>query len=343
MEGGGPQLTATQCQMHCVALLHSLENQQCTRDICTVPAPPPRIFQRRYALVATLMSPRHRHEHLAQPLGLKPRTTQHPRKHQNPPHTCPCEDPLVIVLEPESDEEGQTIDDAQTVPDDLELPCGCHFHWQCLLDLSQEIAISLNCPSCQKYLPSNAQGPSVTNPFLHTPPATAIITRYVNEGGLQDALDILPNITEEAYLASNPDARPARAYHLMCAEGDVQGVVDLLQDANEELAGDVSQLAQLIRYQDPLAGGMSALHLALDKEHQEVVWLLLWIASPLPTDLFPLSARQAAEALQIVRLTNDAAQDIRALRTDAGQTAEDVARAKPARWGALVDAGILRP
>ncbi|OHW99743.1 ring finger-like protein [Colletotrichum incanum] len=253
-----------------------------------------------------------------------------------------CEDPLVIVLEPESDDEGQTVEDPQNVPDDLELPCGCHFHWQCLLDQSQEIAISLNCPSCQKYLPSNTQGPSVTNPFLHTSSGAAILTRYVNEGGLQDALDILPNITEEAYLAANPDARPARAYHLMCAEGDVQGVVDLLQDANEELAGDVAQLGQLIRYQDPLAGGKSALHLALEKEQEEVVWLLLWIASPVPTDVFPVSARQAAESLQIVRLTNDNAEDIRALRTEAGQTAEDVARSKPARWGALVDAGILR-
>ncbi|GJC85304.1 hypothetical protein ColLi_08142 [Colletotrichum liriopes] len=213
-----------------------------------------------------------------------------------------CEEPLVIVLEPESDDEGQTVDDPQNVPDDLELPCGCHFHWQCLLDQSQAIAISLNCPSCQKYLPSNAQGPSVTNPFLHAPSGAAILTRY----------------------------------------GDVQGVVDLLQDANEELAGDVAQLGQLIRYQDPLAGGKSALHLALEKDQEEVVWLLLWIASPVPTDVFPVSARQAAEALQIVRLTNDNAEDIRALRTEAGQTAEDIARSKPARWGALVDAGILR-
>ncbi|WYZ42040.1 hypothetical protein EsH8_V_000935 [Colletotrichum jinshuiense] len=253
-----------------------------------------------------------------------------------------CEDPLVISIEPDSEDEGQAGDEPQNVPDDLELPCGCHFHWQCLLDLSAEIAISLNCPSCQKYLPSNQQGPSVTNPYLHTPPGAAILTRYVNEGGLQDGLDILPNITEEAYLAANPDARPARAYHLMCSEGDVQGVVDLLQDANEELAGDVAKLGQLIRYQDPLAGGKSALHVAIEKAQEEVVWLLLWIASPVPTDVFPQSALQAAEALQIVRLTNDTAEDIRALRTEAGQTAEDVARSMPTRWGALVDAGILR-
>ncbi|OLN86347.1 hypothetical protein CCHL11_09352 [Colletotrichum chlorophyti] len=254
-----------------------------------------------------------------------------------------CEEPLVIGIEPDSDDEGQTTQETQNVPDDLELPCGCHFHWQCLLDQSPEIAISLNCPSCQKYLPTNIQGPSVTNPFLQTPPGTAILTRYVNEGGLQDGLDILPNITEEAYLDANPEARPARAYHLMCSEGDVQGIVELLQDANEELAGDITQLGQLIRYQDPLAGGKSALHVAVEKAQEEVLWLLLWIASPLPTDAFPIAARQAAEALQIVRLTNDNAEDIRALRTESGQTADDIAKGMPARWGALIEAGILHP
>ncbi|KAF4819067.1 hypothetical protein CGCTS75_v011801 [Colletotrichum tropicale] len=254
-----------------------------------------------------------------------------------------CQDPLVISIEPDSEDEGQGTEETQNVPDDLELPCGCHFHWQCLLDQSAEIAISLNCPSCQKYLPTNQQGPSVTNPFLSTTPGAAILTRYVNEGGLQDDLDILPNITEEAYLDAHPEARPARAYHLMCSEGDVQGIVELLQDANEELNGDITQLGQLIRYQDPLAGGKSPLHVAVEKSQEEVVWLLLWIASPLPTDLFPQSARQAAEALQIVRLTNDNAQDIRAIQNDAGQTAEDVAKGLPARWAALVDAGILHP
>lgn len=129
----------------------------------------------------------------------------------------------------------------------------------------------------------------------------------------------------------------------MCSEGDIQGIVELLQDANEELAGDVAKLGQLIRYQDPLGGGKSALHVAIEKSQEEVVWLLLWIASPLHTDVFPQSARQAAETLQIVRLTNDNAEDIRALRTQAGQTAEDVAKTMSTRWSALVDAGILHP
>ncbi|EXF75942.1 hypothetical protein CFIO01_00427 [Colletotrichum fioriniae PJ7] len=243
-----------------------------------------------------------------------------------------CEDPLIITIDPDSeDEDNQTGDEPQNVPDDLELPCGCHFHWQCLLDQSEQTALSLSCPSCTTYLPT--QTPSGE---------PAILTRYVNEGGLQDSLDILPTITEEAYLASNPEARPARAYHLMCSEGDLEGIVTLLQDANEELAGDVAALAQLIRYQDPLAGGKSALHVAVEKAQEEVVWLLLWIASRLPTDVFPAEARQAAEGLQIVRLTNDVGEDIRALKAEDGTTAEDVAKGLPARWAALVDAGVLR-
>ncbi|KAK1673802.1 hypothetical protein BDP55DRAFT_730285 [Colletotrichum godetiae] len=244
-----------------------------------------------------------------------------------------CEDPLIITIDPDSeDEDNQTGDEPQNVPDDLELPCGCHFHWQCLLDQSEQTALSLSCPSCATYLPS--QNPTTGEP--------AILTRYVNEGGLQDALDILPTLTEEAYLASNPEARPARAYHLMAAEGDLEGIVALLHDANEELAGNVDSLGQLIRYQDPLAGGRSALHVAVERAQEEVVWLLLWIASRLSTDAFPAAAREVAESLQIVRLTNDVGEDIRALKAEDGTTAEDVAKGLPARWGALVDAGVLR-
>lgn len=40
-----------------------------------------------------------------------------------------CQDPLVISIEPDSEDEGQGTEETQNVPDDLELPCGCHFHW----------------------------------------------------------------------------------------------------------------------------------------------------------------------------------------------------------------------
>jgi hypothetical protein len=43
-------------------------------------------------------------------------------------------------------------------------------------------------------------------------PQPHILARYHNEGGVQERLDVLPLITEEAYLEANPAARPARAF-----------------------------------------------------------------------------------------------------------------------------------
>jgi len=55
--------------------------------------------------------------------------------------TCvSCHDPLIIELEPDEDEDediemgessatGEHASAARTVPDDVHLNCGCHFHW----------------------------------------------------------------------------------------------------------------------------------------------------------------------------------------------------------------------
>lgn len=83
---------------------------------------------------------------------------------------------------------------------------------QCLLDESPQIFPTLTCPSCKTHL-STSQPPQV-------------LTRYHNEGGLQENLDIFPLIKEEAYLSVNPSARPARAYLTMCSEGDITGIVE---------------------------------------------------------------------------------------------------------------------
>lgn len=182
----------------------------------------------------------------------------------------------------------------------------------------------------------NQEGPSTTNPFLAVAPGSAIPTRYVNEGGIQDNLDILPTITEEAYLVAHPEARPARAYHVMCTEGDLDGIVELLRDLNDEFNGDTVQLGHVLRYRDPLAGGISALHLAVQHDHEEIAWLLLWLVSSLDTSVFPDHARHVAASWQIQRL-DTAGDDIRALRTDAGLSAGDIARSKGGRWDALAD------
>ncbi|KAJ8108446.1 hypothetical protein ONZ43_g6423 [Nemania bipapillata] len=251
-----------------------------------------------------------------------------------------CEDPLVVEVE---DEEGENAS-PQTVPDDLELGCGCHFHWQCLLDQSADVAISLKCPSCQSPMAENSAGPSATNSFLRTTSGVSILTRYTNEGGIQEGLDILPAITEEAYLEANPQARPARAFHVMCGEGDVDGIVDLLRDIDRDGGGEpVLSPAQLIRYQDPLADMKSGLHLAIEQGREEVVWLLLWIASPLRTDAFPGPLREIAQAMDLQRPDTSSFDDIRALKDDRGRAAEAIAAELEGPWAALLQANVLYP
>ncbi|KAI1380729.1 hypothetical protein F4677DRAFT_404454 [Hypoxylon crocopeplum] len=250
-----------------------------------------------------------------------------------------CEEPLMIEVD---NDDG--TDDQQMVPDDLELPCGCHYHWQCLLDQAAELAISLQCPSCDTGLAANTAGPSATNPSLQSAHGAAILTRYTNEGGVQENYDILPTITEEAYLEANPEARPARAYHVMCSEGDVGGIVELLRDA-ERVEGDEPMMnaAKLIRYQDPLGDSKSGLHLAVEKSQEEVVWLLLWIASTLRTEAFPEPAVQAAHVMGIQRPSTLESEDIRALTDNQGRTAEAIAAQMGGLWTMLLESGALHP
>lgn len=243
-----------------------------------------------------------------------------------------CEDPLVT----------QVDDGEAPVQDDLELPCGCHYHWQCLLDQAAHIALTLTCPSCDKYLPSNEPGPSVTNPVFHTPQhQTTIRTRYASEDGVEEDYDILPTLTEEAYLESHPDERRPRAFHTMCGEGDVLGAVELLSDA----AAEGENVAAILLYRDSLARGRTALHVALEKGQEDAVWLLLFLGSPrLSLDNFPQQALDAAQGMGLDRMPDrGAGEDVRAARDDDGRTPEDYARALPNLWDRLVNAGVLRP
>lgn len=208
-----------------------------------------------------------------------------------------------------------------------------------MLDESSTIAMSLRCPGCDTLLPRNEPGPSTANQFLQTSPGAVILAQYTNEGGIQHDLDILPSITEEAYLQNHPEARPARAMHIMCSEGDVGGIVELLHDANDQSA----DLQALILYQDPLSSMQSGLHLAIAKGQEEVVWLLLWLSSTLSTDTFPIPARQVAESLGVGRQSVDADRDIRSLKDNHGRLAENVAQQLSGQWSSLLDTGVLSP
>ena len=207
-------------------------------------------------------------------------------------------------------------------------------HRQCLLDESRQIALDLACPICENSIVS-------TVPTTNGSPQPQIITRYHNEGGVQTNLDILPLITEEAYLEANPAARPARAFMTMCGEGDVAGIVELLKALEEDAdEGDMSP-GELLRWQDPLDGMKTGLHVAIERGQQEAVWLLLWLASGLQTQSFPVEVAQAAEAMDSERETANGA-DIRGLRDGQEQTAADVARSMGSKWTGLLMEGVLQ-
>ncbi|KAK2609350.1 hypothetical protein QQS21_002131 [Conoideocrella luteorostrata] len=248
-----------------------------------------------------------------------------------------CEEPLVIRLDDDADDASTEV--AVTVPDDLELRCGCHFHWECLMDEASSVALTLKCPSCESYLPTNEPGPSSTNHFRESSDSAAIFAQYSNEGGVQKDLNIMDSLTEEAYVQTHPEARPARAFHVMCSEGDIAGIIDLLHDASHE----GSDVGSIVRYQDPLAEMKSGLHLSVENQQEEIVWTLLWLSSTVPTESFPELVRKTAEEVGLGRLNVDADGDIRGLRDYQGRTAETVAKQNPGVLSVLLDAGALTP
>ena len=201
------------------------------------------------------------------------------------------------------------------------------------MDNSTQMALDLQCPACKSPAASNPSGPTVTNQFLHTAPAGVILARYTNEGGVQDPLDILPALTEEAYLAENPSARRARAMLTMCAEGDIEDIVDVLRAAREESSQQEKSDMDLLCYQDELSDMKSPLHVAIDNSQEEVVWLLLWLGSHLSTDIFPVPARDAAGAMGLERPPGGmASTDIRTLKDGQGRTAKDLLRGSDEAW-----------
>lgn len=252
--------------------------------------------------------------------------------------TCKsCSDPLTLTLDPE-----ESGDEGQTVPDDLLLPCSCHFHWQCLFDQASTVALSLTCPSCNTYLPSTPPGPSSTNSFLSNNTQSQILTTYTNEGGVQPDLDILPVLTEEAFLSSHPEARPARAMHTLASEGDFQGILELLADVDADEDIDMS-LVQLMGWTDPLNGGKSALHVAVESQQEEVFWLLLWLGSAVKTDLFPEQVLGVAQTMGLPRRgTVPAEEDLRSVKDAKGRTVGDYCSQAGGQWARFAEGGLFK-
>lgn len=181
-----------------------------------------------------------------------------------------------------------------------------------------------------------------------------VLCNLLNEGGPQENLDILPLLKEESYLRAYPEERKCRAFLEFCREGDIEALVDLLNDEEEDDNEDEDQemdmeegiktikSADILRYQDPIGEMSSGLHIAVLSDSVTVAWLLLFLASSLDVQQFPAETLQAAEQLGISRSIEEGRVDIRALRDAEGCTAEAVAARRGGMWDAWLNTGRLR-
>lgn len=207
------------------------------------------------------------------------------------------------------------------------------------------------CPNCnQDLLTSSPSGTSQLLCTLH------------NEGGLQEGLDILPLLTEEAYLRAYPEDRICRAFLEFCREGDVSDIVHLLKtceqdddedgqdsDDDDDDADDHGYDAptikrpadEILRYQDPIGDMQSGLHAAVAGGSREVAWLLLLLASNLPELEIPAIVYQEAASLGIMRPDQSGKVDIRTLLDAQGRTAEQLAAEIGGVWNGWLGTGRL--
>lgn len=182
-----------------------------------------------------------------------------------------------------------------------------------------------------------------------------VLCNLLNEGGPQENLDILPLLKEESYLRAYPEERKCRAFLEFCREGDVEAIVDLLnddeeedddEDEDEEMAMEEGiktlKSADILRYQDSIGEMSSGLHIAVLSDKVTVAWLLLFLASSLDLQQFPAATLQAAEQLGISRNIEEGQVDIRALKDAEGCTAEAIAARRGGLWSAWLGTGRLR-
>ncbi|EMF12457.1 uncharacterized protein SEPMUDRAFT_8472, partial [Sphaerulina musiva SO2202] len=262
-----------------------------------------------------------------------------------------CAKPLVVEVHDDDDDDDEgdipmSTDDGDddgdegataTVPDDVQLSCGHHFHWECLLD-SYEIE---TCPKCGRNIttPAATAGSSSSATTTTTTTGTSsdpqILVNLHNEGGFQSQIDIFPILQEESYLHAYPEERKSRAFLEFCKQGDHRAIADLIKSCNtnnnnnpeEQQEENTSPPAShILRYQDPLNGMQSGLHAAVAHGHREVAWLLLLLASELPELEFPAVVYQEAATLEVMRGDQSGMVDIRSLKDARGRTAEDLAR-----------------
>ena len=175
-----------------------------------------------------------------------------------------------------------------------------------------------SCPSCGAILTSSDPLQSGKQRLL---------CNITNEGGFQEDIDILPDLSEEGYLRAYPEEQKARAFIAFCRQGDLDAVFGVLQvEDDDDLAPDV------LRYQDQLNNMQSTLHAAIIGGNESVAWLLLYLASDLSTDQFPTNLLQEARSMGLQRGDDTGKADVRSLKDLDGRFAEHIASQMEGTW-----------
>lgn len=249
-----------------------------------------------------------------------------------------CNDPLTVSIDVSDDDDsdneqltnGSSAAAKKTLPDDVRLhACGHHLHWQCLLDAFSFTA----CPSCNQDI--------VTPHPSGQPDAKGqVLCDLTNEGGHQEAIDILPQLEEEGYLKAYPEERKARAFLEFCGQGDLEAMLGVLGDDQADEGEDVLAF-DVLRYQDQLHDMKSALHAAVMSGNEQIVWILLYLASDMPHEQFPSELREEAQGMGLPRSNGPGNVDIRTIKDKSGRTAEDVAREMGGSWDSWISSGRL--
>ncbi|RMZ92379.1 hypothetical protein DV736_g383, partial [Chaetothyriales sp. CBS 134916] len=248
---------------------------------------------------------------------------------------CSCNEPLYIEIDLDSDvEDSKAPVSLETIPDDVQLICGCHYHWECFM----EAYTITKCPYCQQDISS-----------LSPSGQQQVICTIRNEGGVQEHFDILPSATEEAYLRTYPEEREGHAFLSFCRDGDVDAIVHMikyvggLDDSDDEDEGEAGvSVSELLRYSGTFEGiDGSGLHVAIRYRREEVAWLLLVLASSLSWSEFPPVVLQAMSSLRLTKEDRQPGIDIRAIKDVSGRTAKSLAQEVGGVWDRWISAGRL--
>ncbi|EXJ95537.1 hypothetical protein A1O1_00659 [Capronia coronata CBS 617.96] len=248
---------------------------------------------------------------------------------------CSCHEPLLIDIEPDSDvEDSKAAAQVHSVPDDVELSCGCHYHWECFLD-----AYTITqCPNCARDISS-----------LSSSGSQQVLVTLRNEGGVQEGYDILPAATEEAYLRAYPEERKGHAFLEFCREGDIDAIIHMIKDEGEDEDEEEQEQEQgghsdVLRYRGTFEGiEGSGLHVAIRYQQQEVAWLLLALGSQLDWDKFPAVVLQAMQGLGLSKEDRNGEPDIRTLQDNDGRTPAALAKELGGVWADWLREGRFDP